>query len=186
MIENPERRIGGLTPEEDRARLEGVAERRKRIRELHNTPAGDAHPLKRAVRHARAHRDAKKTESRDVDYTIARLLNGENPDDEATLARVRVLRERQAALPAELAAAEDALALAESRLRPVLAAEEASHRQSLQEAARAAERALNEKRKALSFEYHNLALRMAEIDRELSDPTEQMKVMAQLRAAGLA
>jgi hypothetical protein len=185
-----------LTFEEDQARRRALidaiaAEMREQIRR-ERAERGDrpedagSHPVKRAAGDARAIVHAKRSESRDVDDAIARLLNGENPDDGATLAEVRVLRERQAALPAELAAAEDALALAESRLQRVLDAEAAAERAAFQEQARAAERALNEKRKQLSFEYHRLAMRMQEIDRQLNDPTERMAVMAQLRAAGLA
>jgi hypothetical protein len=181
-----------LSFEDEQARLEHAADARERnavlfAAALTKPAVDDEHPLRRAATDARAHLHATKTRHQDEDDELSDLLagGGDHQDDTARLARVQVLRRRQTARPAELAAAEDALALAESRLQPVLDAEQAAQSAGIEQAARKAERDLNEKRKRLSLEYHQLAARMAEIDRELKDPTEQARVIAQLRQAGL-
>lgn len=188
MIQNREH-IGGLTPEQDRARLEGADERRARIRALFapliDRPIDPSDPHaaeKLAARAAREHRHALETEQLDLADQLDRLLSGENPDDAETLARVKANRARLAALPAELETAADAVALADVRLEPSRLVE---HR-AAQDVARKALRNLDAEHERLATEYRECERRMIELARTLQDPSFRVKRQELVRRAGLA
>jgi paraquat-inducible protein B len=132
-------------------------------------------------REAHAKLDAKRSEQWDLPDELDRLLSGENPDDAATLARVKAIRKRLAVLPAEIEAAADAAKLADARLAPARAAQ---YQADLDQARREL-RALDAERERAVQEYREALAKAVALEQRLADPTFHIKRFELAKRAGL-